>query len=381
MFVLSIHYKKADTEFREKLALQPEEITQLQESLRDAGLEEAVYLHTCNRCELYGVGDQQEAVRKLAEAAGIDPSLLRDHMLILEKTRAAEHAFHVASGMDSMVVGEDEILGQLRDAYEKAKKNGYTGYQLNAVFQAAFSAAKKVKTDTLLSKSSVSVATLAASACHRFKEGNKKVLLIGASGDTGRKVMLNLLSNGDCDVTVTYRHHHGIPENVRAVPYEDRYEYMDEADVVVSATKSPHYTLTRIRVQEQGMTEKKRLFVDLAVPRDIDECMTELPGVQLLTIDDFESIAKEHNEQKEKEAVVAESILQECLDELQKDLLFHEQYASIRKLQEQQSADVLKFVYRYKKQANPEELRLFLNVMQRMTKEDADRPERNNEQT
>ena len=371
MFVLSIHYKKADTEFREKLALQPEEIRQLQESLREAGLEEAVYLHTCNRCELYGVGDQQTAVRRLAEAAGIDPSLLRDHMLILEKARAAEHAFYVASGMDSMVVGEDEILGQLRDAYEKAKKNGYTGYQLNAVFQAAFSAAKKVKTDTLLSKSAVSIATLAASACHRFKEGNKKVLLIGASGDTGRKVMLNLLSYGDCEIAVTYRHHHGIPDNVRAVPYEDRYKYIDEADIVVSATKSPHYTLTRVRVQEQGISEKSRLFVDLAVPRDIDECMTELAGAQLLTMDDFESIAREHNEQKEKEAVRAENILKECLDELQKDLLFHERYTAVRKLQEQQPADVVKFIYRYKKQADPEELHLFLNVLQRMTEEDA----------
>ena len=367
MFVVSIQYKHADTEFREKLALQPEEIRELQERLRKEGLEEAVYLHTCNRCELYGVGDHQTALRCLADASGTDPSQLRERALILEKERAAGHAFYVASGMDSMVLGEDEILGQLRDAYEKAKKNGYTGYQLNAVFQAAFSAAKKVKTDTLLSKSSVSVATLAAAEAHRFKEGKKQVLLIGASGDTGRKVMLNLLSYGDCTIIATYRHRHGIPEGVQPVPYEDRYRYIDKADIVVSATKSPHYTLTRFRIQEEGITEKERLFLDLAVPRDIDECVAELPGTKLLTLDAFEEIAREHNAQKEQEAVRAEEILKDCLAELQKDLLFHEQFDVIREMEKEQPAEVMKFIYRFRKQAEPMELRAFLEVLGRMT--------------
>ena len=368
MFVLSVHYKNTETAFREKLALQPEEIGRLQRTLRERGLEEAVYVCTCNRCELYGVGKYDEALLALAETAGVDPSRLRSNLLILEKEKAASHVFNVASGMDSMVLGEDEILGQLRDAYEKAKEHGYTGYQLNAVFQAAFSAAKKVKTDTLLSKSSVSVATLAASACHRYKEGPKKVLLIGASGDTGRKVLLNLLSYGDCSITATYRHHSAVTERegVCTVPYEERYDWIRDADIVISATKSPHYTLTRDKMEENGVYPGGRLYVDLAVPRDIDECLAGYPDTTLLTIDDFREIAEAHNAQKEKEIVFAEEILRDGLDELEKDLLFHEYYVNISRLKEEQSAEMLKFVYRYRKEATAEELRSFLQVLQRM---------------
>ena len=371
MFVLSVHYKNTETAFREKLALQPEDIGRLQKSLQERGLEEAVYVSTCNRCELYGVGKYEAALLALAETAGVDPSRLRSNLLILEKEKAAAHVFNVASGMDSMVLGEDEILGQLRDAYEKAKDHGYTGYQLNTVFQAAFSAAKKVKTDTMLSKSSVSVATLAASACHRYKEGAKKVLLIGASGDTGRKVMLNLLSYGDCTITAAYRHHSRTAtlEGVRAVPYEERYRWAGDADIVISATKSPHYTLTRDKMEENGVNPGGRLYVDLAVPRDIDECLGECPDTTLLTIDDFNEIAREHNEQKEKELVFAEEILRDGLDELEKDLLFHEYYANIQKLKEEQHTELLKFVYGYRKTARAEELRSFLQVLQRMQTE------------
>ena len=368
MFVLSVHYKNAETAFREKLALQPEEIGRLQKTLRERGLEEAVYISTCNRCELYGVGKYDTALLALAEAAGVDPSRLRSNLLILEKEKAAAHVFNVASGMDSMVLGEDEILGQLRDAYEKAKEHGYTGYQLNTVFQAAFSAAKKVKTDTLLSKSSVSVATLAAAACHRYKEGPKKVLLIGASGDTGRKVLLNLLSYGDCTIIAAYRHHARVTslQDVRAVPYEERYRWIGDADIVVSATKSPHYTLTRDKMEENDVNPGGRLYVDLAVPRDIDECLAECPDTTLLTIDDFNEIAREHNEQKEKELVFAEEILRDGLDELEKDLLFHEYYANIQRVKEEQTIELLKFIYRYRKESTAEELRSFLQVLQRM---------------
>ena len=226
IFVISTNYKNAKAVFREKMALTPCQAGRLQGACKEAGIEESVYLSTCNRCELYGKGDYGQALTLLSGETKTDVSELKGCILIKQGEAAIRHLFHVASGMDSMVIGEDEILGQVRRAYLSAKDGGFTGFYFNTVFQAALEAAKRVKTQTLLSKSSVSIATLAAAQCHRFLEGKKRVLLMGGSGDTGRKVIKNLLSYGDCEITATVRESHSLPEGVRIVPFADRYLYM-----------------------------------------------------------------------------------------------------------------------------------------------------------
>ena len=170
MFVLSINYRIAGAEERQKFSLQEAEKERLYARLKEREISQAVYLFTCNRCELYGIGRFYEALQVLAEVCGTDPSEMKEQVLVYEGRRAMVHLFRVISGIDSMVVGEDEILGQMRQAYLYAKERGAAAYELNTIFQAALAGAKKVKTDTLLSKSSVSVATLAAAKCHEWKE-------------------------------------------------------------------------------------------------------------------------------------------------------------------------------------------------------------------
>lgn len=364
MFILSFNYKIADTKFREKLAFDDIMIEKFLESLKNSGIEECVYLSTCNRCEITGAGDYREAVRVLAEMAGMDVPQLREHILIFEGEKAIRHLFLVCSGLDSMVVGEDEILGQVRSAYNFSKECGFTGYELNTVFQAALSCAKRIKTETLLSKSAVSVATLAAYEVHRFRPGKKRVLITGGSGDTGNKVILNLLSYGDCEIAAATRLSHSRQKDVREIPYEERYRYAEQADVIISATKAPHYVFLASRLW--NLPEKERLFVDLAVPRDIDEDVVRIPGTRLLTMDDFEKTAAEHNKRKISEAQNAEEMIREDMDELLKTLQFHAFFPVFEKMRDKLSFDFSHFVFRFRDAADASELRSFLNVLKRM---------------
>lgn len=351
------------------MVLEPQRAAELQSQCKEAGICETVYLATCNRCELYGNGDYTKAIGLLARAAKTDPSLLKGSILVRQKEGAIRHLFHVASGMDSMVVGEDEILGQLKRAYLCAKDGGFTEGGFNLIFQSAFETAKRIKTRTLLSKSSVSIATLAAAQCHKFFEGRKKVLLMGGSGDTGRKVIKNLLSYGDCEITATVRQSHSLAEDVRIVPFGERYRYMEEADIIISATASPHYTVTRAMLKENNVTPKRRLFVDLAMPGDIDDLVPELEGSVLLRLDDFEEIARKNNEIKQSELKTAESILLEGVDELRKEIAFRDFYPRMSAMKDRLPKGIEQFIYRYRKTADADELVSFLGVLSRMEME------------
>lgn len=372
MFAISINYKNVKTEIRESYAFDREKAVLFLQRLGEDKIAEAVYLNTCNRAEVYGNGNYEAAVKAMAEFAGVDPSSLREDALIFEGKSAIRHLFRVTAGMESMVVGEDEVLGQMRDAYELSRELGFTGYCLNKVFQAALTAAKKVKTDTGLSKSSVSVATIAAAKCHKFINGHKTILVIGASGDTGSKLVKNLLSYKDSTIYATVRNRHVTDLGLTLVPYEERYRYIAGADVIISSTRSPHYTVTYSKLKREKLEEKPRLFVDLAVPRDIDEDVLRLAGSALITINDIEALAKENNEIKKSEVVVAEEILEEAVDELLKTLYFHEFLHAPDSLQKkdtvkkEEQAVLSKFVYRYRDIATADEFLSFLQVLKRM---------------
>ena len=310
MFCVSLNFHNTDVSLREQFPYG-------EELLQD--LTEGVFLSTCNRVEVYGVGDLYQLVN----------TRFRDYktkIFIYEEELAIRHLYKVAAGLDSMVLGEDEILGQLRDAYERARTAGKTGTELNPLFQGALAAAKRVKTETVLSRTSVSVATLAASACVKFWEERQqalgtehrgRVLMIGGSGDIGGKLLKDLLSYDRFDITATVREH-GVRKAVRAVDYKDRYSLLKDADIVISATKSPHFTVTLEEVEKRdGKESRERLYVDLAVPRDIDPLLSPV-----LTIDDLQYIAKHNNELKQSAAKEAEQILEEELETLFKDRTF-----------------------------------------------------------
>lgn len=367
MFVVSVNHKTASTEFRQSFAFDEDKTKLFFRRLSDAGIKEIVYVNTCNRCEVYGVGKASLVLQAWAELAGVEVEELKENVLFFDGNGAVSHLFHVTAGFESMVLGEDEILRQIKNAYLYSMEEGFTGFELNSIFQSAIACAKRIKTETKLSKSSVSVASLAATKIHNYSHKPKKVMIIGATGDTGSKVLKNLLSYGDSEIYVT-RHIHQIDsKNVNTIPYEDRYKYINDMDVVVSATKSPHYTVTYGKLVDIQLAERDRLFIDLAVPKDIDEDILKIKGSQLITIDSFEAIAKENNSIKLKEKESGELIIEEEINDVLKDLIFHDNREKLKAVKSSPDEDFQHFLFKYKEIATAEEFSSFVNVVTQMT--------------
>ncbi len=372
MFVISLSYKTSSSDFRERLVLDEEKRLTLFSLLRENELREAVYVATCNRCEIYGVGNARKAAALWASLAQVDYERFKESLLYYEDANAIEHLFRVSAGLESMVLGEDEILRQVKESYAWSKQRGYTAYELNMIFQGAFCCAKKIKTETLLSKSAVSVASLAATKIHHFKKEKKKVLVIGASGDTGRKLIKNLFTYGDSEIYATKHQSHIDGSQLHVIPYEERYLYLDEMDVIVSATKGPHLTITYGKAKEVLKHKKERLFVDLAVPRDFDEDLEKIKDCQMISIDDFRQIAKENNKRKIREKLQGEMLLELEIDRLRKELLFREARTVLfpKELeQREKNSGIQSFVYQFKEAASAVEFEGFINVLKRIQEE------------
>lgn len=330
MYCISVNYKNSDVNIRKKLAfsenVQKEFLTEL---INRKTVSECVILCTCNRTELYFCGDEDSlntVQNLLSNYSGIECDLLKKHLYLFYSDKAVMHLFRVVSGIESMVIGEDEILGQIKLAYTMAKDLGMTGYELNMTFQSAMACAKKIKTQTALSKTSVSTATLAGNEIAHFKD-KVNVLVIGATGKIGTVLVKNLLSHKNVSVIATSRKHSAesvqTKANITIANYADRYSYMDSADCVVSATASPHYTVTYYDLKKNIKTDKPRLFIDLAVPPDIDSSVAEIKGLKLIGIDYFEKLAKNNNELKLDSVESAKEIIKEESDVLKKDIAFH----------------------------------------------------------
>jgi len=301
MKALGINYRNADVSVRERFSFAADKRAEIRSALGHA-----VVLCTCNRTELYFTESTiEKASALLAEYSGIDS--ISEYLRIYEGEKALRHLFRVASGIDSMIIGEDEILRQVKEAYAEAANN--TDFELNTAFQAAITAAKRIKTETALSKTPVSAATIAANEAAKLGK-NVNILMIGASGKIGSATLKNLLPQ-------QY-------ENVSTVPYDERYKYADSADCIISATASPHFTVTVKRLKAALKTDKPRLLIDLAVPPDIERSVAEIDGVRLIGIDDLGELARHNNELKMSAAEQAENIISEELDELRKKLAFHE---------------------------------------------------------
>ena len=334
MECISISHKTAESADRQRCFIVKEEREDcLREMLAVCGMEQCVLVSTCNRTEVYvpGEANRFRALEEaLAGATGCDGEWIRGLARRYQGRKALQHLFRVVCGMESMVIGEDEILGQVRDAYIHAKEAGCTGYELNCIFQAALACAKRVKTETMLSKTSVSVATLAANEVFRLPLSHKTVLLMGSSGQMGGIILKNLLSQENIRIIATIRSHNGLLQSgsprVENVPYQERYAYLQEADVVISATASPHYTLTAGRVGEVLRSDretKERLFIDISMPPDMDAEIGRLERCRLVALDEIKSLAEENNRLKQQAMADAEEILAEELEMLGKILSFH----------------------------------------------------------
>ena len=327
--VVSISHKTAPLEIRELFAFTKEQQEELMRALISEGkAAESVVIATCNRTEIYTYYEAGEGQRKnlftlqqqliLREAGAGSRQDVADYLRFYQDEKAVAHLFSVAAGLDSMVVGEDQILGQVKKVQEQAQEAGPAGKYVNTLFRNGIICCKKIKTETDLSKTAVSTATLAVKAADEALGGlaGKHVMVIGGTGQIGGIVLKNLYSMKGLHIYSTIRNvtlthdAHMKSESNTLIDYKERYEYLDQMDVVISATASPHYTLTCARVKEKLVTDKPRVFVDLAVPVDIEESIAGLPRTFFYNMDDFEELARANNQAKKQAVRQAGAILE-----------------------------------------------------------------------
>ena len=377
MYCISVSHKKASVSVREKFAFSREEKKELLKRLMASPeIEGAVVLCTCNRSEFY-VSGSKKAISILqntvADLKQIRLEELLQYLNIYSGDQAVAHVYKVCCGFDSMVLGEDENLGQVKDAYQMTLEEKAANYEMNVIFQKAITCAKKTKTNTNLSRTPVSIATLVANEVFHFEKQDsqeKKILIMGVTGKIGSTIAKNILSKPGIEVFGTVRSHRSDltfqwkSSHIHLVDYKDRYQYMEEADIVISATSSPHYTVVGEKLEQVLKTDKKRLFIDVAVPIDMDPGIGEISGVTLYDIDFFDKLSKTNNQMKLKELDAAREIMNEELDECKRELLFHPCFQKMdqwKETFETHSLDTI--LYRIRDHVSSEELKVILNVM------------------
>ncbi len=321
LLALGINHKTAPVEVREQLAFAPE---QLPEALRElqgcTGIREAVILSTCNRTELYCSLESVDSRPVLAWLEGYHVLQLQDMQPYLYHhfdQPAVRHVLRVAAGLDSMVLGEPQILGQVKAAYQLAIATGTVGTLLNRLFQHAFAVAKRIRTDTQIGVSPVSVAFAAVSLARQIfgDLAEHTALLIGA-GETIELVARHLRENGTGRMIVANRtleraHELAAPFGGYAIGLEEIPLHLAEADIVIASTASPEFVLTQSQVKSALKKRKHRpvFMVDIAVPRDIDPAVGELEDVYLYTVDDLQEIIQENLNSRTAAATQAEEMI------------------------------------------------------------------------
>ena len=320
LHILGLNHNTAPVEIREQVAYAGDQVGAALTALtRLQGIDEAVILSTCNRTEFYLEGNES-GLAALVSWLKSDQSLSKDAeaaLFTLNNEEAIRHLFRVACGLDSMVLGEPQILGQLKDAYRQAEQSGTAGSQLNRLFRHTFSVAKKVRTDTEIGSSPVSVAYAAVNLANQFFAGfsNHTALLIGA-GVTIELVARHLKSKGIGRLFVANRDF-GRAQLIAsqfggfALPLSEIAGTLPEADILISSTASKEPVVTTAQMQAAIRSRKRRpiFAVDIAVPRDLEAGIGELDDIYLYTIDDLDKVVIEGQSDRQAAAVDAQRIL------------------------------------------------------------------------
>jgi glutamyl-tRNA reductase len=323
LLALGVSHKTAPLDLRERLSLtEGSAVGALRELTASEGIHEAAAISTCNRTELYlvvsdTVEAESTALGVLTRQAEIPPTDLLGHLYSRRGVEAADHLFRVTAGLDSMIVGEAEIQGQVKRAYELALVEGGTGPILNRLFRGALAAGGRVREETQIGEKGLSIPSVAVELARRTLGdlAERRVLVVGA-GETAELVARALVARGVATVFVANRHYDraiGLAQRFdgEAVRFEELPAQLEEADIVLTATNSPHHIIERDGLAQVMATREGRplLLVDIAVPRDIEPACRELGGVSLHDIDDVQQIAERNASGRQAEARRAEPII------------------------------------------------------------------------
>ena len=328
LLALGVSHKTAHVAVRERLAFSDPEARRFLDELVPDAAQEAVIISTCNRTELYVVASdpvQAEAavLTALARRAGIRPTELAEVMYFPRNCDAARQLYRVASGLESMIVGEAEVQGQVRRAYEAALAADTTGPLTNRLFTAALQTGRRVRSETSIGAGRTSVSTVAVELAKDVVGhlGEREVLIIGA-GETSELTAQALATEGVATIFVANRHADrarslaerfgGTVLSLDQMPHQ-----LETADIVVASTSSPHPIVTADALAEVVRARAGRpiVFIDLAVPRDIDPDCADLPGVQVYDMDDLQAVVARNLEVRSEEALRAERVVE---DEIQR---------------------------------------------------------------
>lgn len=324
VIVFGLNHTTAPVEVREKLYVPDSMVPLLLKELKEHGVGEAVVLSTCNRTEFYFTCDDvEETVKKISailqKHLEIRAEWLGDHTYLFRDTDAYRHIFLVASGVDSMVVGEPQILGQVKDAYRHAVDNNATGFLLDKVFHRTFHVAKRVRTDTKIGYNPVSISSMAIELSRKiFGElTGKKILVIGV-GEMCEIALRHFRKEGLGEIFITNRTFQSaqkLAEDIIGIPrpFDELPELLTKVDMVLSSTGSEKPIIDRTLVH--GVMKKRKhrslFFIDIAVPRDVEPGVNDIENVYLYDIDDLKDLSQRHLSDRVKESEKAHAIVDE----------------------------------------------------------------------
>ncbi|HZY72396.1 MAG TPA: glutamyl-tRNA reductase, partial [Edaphobacter sp.] len=312
----------------ERLAISPSRLADATRALaHQPGIREAIILSTCNRVELLTAQDAAQTgdsgtLNFLNEYLNIPAADLKPHLYEFREREAIRHLFRVASSLDSMVVGEPQILGQVKEAYTTGREVGAVASTLEGLLQRAFTVAKRVRTETQIGSSSVSIASVAVDLARKIFDSleGKTVLLVGA-GKMSELAARHLIQQGAASILVANRTRSRAEQiardfNGQVISFDHIYEQADRADIVITSTGAPQKIFGRSHGQHflQRRRNRPMVFIDIAVPRDVDPGMNDVEGCFVYDIDDLQQVAQAHLADRGREAEAAEAIVTDEVD-------------------------------------------------------------------
>src|SRR6201993_4931996 len=326
--LIGVNHRSAPVEIRERFAISEKKLPEaLQSLVQYPGVQEGLIISTCNRVEvLAGLKNGTADLRGfLRDYFHLDPSEFNQHLYEFREHEAVQHLFRVACSLDSMVVGEPQILGQLKEAYAVARAVGAVQSNLDALLTRSFAIAKRIRTETAIASSAVSVASVAVELAKKIFGDlkGKNVYLVGA-GKMSELAARHLLANGAGSIFVANRTYDRALSlaskfNGQAILFDQLYETCDRADIVITSTGAPHAIFRREHGELFLSRRKNRpmFFIDIAVPRDVAPEMNDLDGIFVYDIDDLQQAVSSHVADRRREAERAEAIVQSEVERFQ----------------------------------------------------------------
>lgn len=372
IMVTGVNHKTCPVETREKLSFSHDKIKEFLLCLKeDTLLEEIIILSTCNRTEFYFFSKEEEKAKErifhhLAEYKKVNIEEFKDHLYFMKGEKALDHLFSVACGIDSMIIGEGQILGQIKTAFDISREIRSNGPNLCQMFRFAITCGKRARTETKISTGPSSISYVAVVfAKMLFGElENKSAIIVGA-GKMGQLTAKQMSHHGLKQVIVANRNYEKALEmakkiNGKAVNFDKLEEYLIKADIVISSTGAPHYVIhyDTIRKILKARKEKPLFLIDIAVPRDIEPSVNNLPNVFLYDIDDLQKVVKNNLEERKEETGKVKKIIEE------------EKAHFLAWATSRQSAPIIKALNKKAEDIRTEELNMALKKLSHLSQED-----------